>query len=317
MLVAASGISFAQTVSSVGSAPVSENVDPPNLKTPTAGGMQLWTDLRIRRGFRLQRHAISGHHRVLDPRGVRIGWGDRAACLATLERRRPWTQADDDGRTVTVLLHGLMRSHHCMKPLAKRISQSEHPETVSFEYASTRAKVPEHAQALQEILSDWPSSWRIRFIGHSMGNIVVRHWITDRQRSNDPDGPLSRCDAMVMLGPPNQGSAIAKRIEQTGLFSLIAGSGGMQMGPTFDEIAEDLAAPPFPFAIVAGDLSHWPVQNPLLSGPNDLLVLVDETRLEGSMHFDVVPVPHATLMRDPRSVDVCLQRLREMTAKVR
>ena len=284
-----------------------------NLETPTAGGQQWWTDLRFREGYRLQRNALSQHHRLLDPRGVRVAWGDRASCLATLDRRRPWTTSDDDGRTVTVLLHGLMRSHHCMKPLAKRIGDTEHPQTFAFEYASTRAKVPEHADALQQVLSDWPPSWRIRFIGHSMGNIVVRHWITDRQRAIDSEGLLSRCESMVMLGPPNQGSAIAKRVQQTGLFSIIAGSGGMQMGPTFDEIAEDLAAPPFPFSIVAGDLSHWPVQNPLLDGPNDLLVLVDETRLEGAAHFDVVPVPHATLMRDRRSVDVCMQRLAEMT----
>jgi hypothetical protein len=103
---------------------------------------------------------------------------------------------------------------------------------------------------------------------------------------------------MVMLGPPNQGALIAKRMKSTGVFEWLTGSGGMQMGPTFDEISPTLATPPFRFAIIAGDLSGGKIQNPLLTGPSDLIVTVEETKLDGAASHETVPVAHSFLMEN-------------------
>ncbi|MEM9828409.1 MAG: hypothetical protein AAF958_17600, partial [Planctomycetota bacterium] len=129
---------------------------PPNIVTPTAAGLQLWTDYRIRLGFRLQKNAITGHWRTIDDQGKRRAWGTRQACQATLDQLRPWRPSDDDGRTVTVLLHGLMRTQHCMKPLDKHLDPKQNGTTIRFGYASTRAEVPEHSAALIEVLNDLP-----------------------------------------------------------------------------------------------------------------------------------------------------------------
>jgi hypothetical protein len=269
-----------------------------NIPLPTGGGIQLWTDYRIREGHRLQKHSLTGHWRVIDSSNVRKAWGNRQECAAALDEMKMWTDDDDDGRTVTLLLHGLMRTRHSMKALKTHLDSLGPFQSVAYGYASTRAGVPDHAAALQEVIADWPPSWKLQFVGHSMGNIIVRRWIHDRQSEPDGDRWMARCQSMVMLGPPNQGALIAKRMKSTGVFEWVTGSGGMQMGPNFDELAPTLATPPFRFAIIAGDLSGGKIQNPLIDGPSDLIVKIEETKLDGAASHETVPVAHSFLMEN-------------------
>ena len=54
-----------------------------NIPTWTLGGKQFWTDELIHGRWRIQRHAISGHYRLLDPANVRRAWGSWDTCLET------------------------------------------------------------------------------------------------------------------------------------------------------------------------------------------------------------------------------------------
>ena len=101
-----------------------------------------------------------------------------------------------------------------------------------------------------------------------------------------------------MLGPPNHGSAFAKKLSQMGLFETITGNSGMQLGPSWQSLSNGLGTPPCPFAIVAGDISKSPLQNPLLSGPSDGVVTIEEAALEGMAEIVAVPVVHSFLMSD-------------------
>ena len=101
-----------------------------------------------------------------------------------------------------------------------------------------------------------------------------------------------------MLGPPNQGAAIARQLSSLGMFEWIAGEGAMELGPDWNEFSESLATPPFPFSIVAGEVENKVIQNPLLDNASDFVVEVDEARLKGSESFVVVPALHSFLMKD-------------------
>ena len=57
-------------------------------------------------------------------------------------------------------------------------------------------------------------------------------------------------------------------------------------------------APPCPFAIVAGDISKSLIQNPLLNGPSNGVVTLDEAVLEGMSEIASVPVLHSFLMSE-------------------
>jgi pimeloyl-ACP methyl ester carboxylesterase len=281
-----------------------------NLAIKTGGGTQLWTDYCYREGFRVQRNAMTGHWRLLDPNDVRKGWGSREQCMAMLDQLQPKSDETAAPKHFVVLLHGLMRTHHSMKPIANRLAEEGHSDVIRFSYASTRSSIADHSQALREVLEDLPANTQFSFVGHSMGNIVVRHLI-GRLQEDDPKHLLDRCHAMVMLGPPNQGAAISRRLAPTGVFGWITGQGGLELGPQWDRFVEELAIPPFPFLIIAGDLSGLPITNPLVDGSSDFVVSVEEAALEGAQGLETVPVLHSFLMNDTTAVDMTLKFLRE------
>lgn len=267
-----------------------------NVKLPTLGGKQFWTDHRWDDGWRLQENAITGHWRVLSPSNTRFGWGTREACEQVFLKHVASNRIPDTH--VVVLLHGLMRSSSSMAPVGEAIRKEGTGRPIPFEYASTRQGIAHHAKALREFLESLPGSPRIDIVAHSMGNIVLRHLVADLQREGDPRNVLQRLGGVVMLGPPNQGADIARQLGKLGLFELVTGEGGMQLGPAWEAFQHHLATPTCPFLIVAGDLqSSWMV-NPIVQGPSDLVVRTEEAFLEGCADFVTVPVLHSFLMND-------------------
>ena len=265
---------------------------------PTFGGLQVWTDHSYRRGYRIQHNAVTDNWRLLDGNDRRLMWGTRGQCKDFLDKVSKRSQSEFAHQHCIVLVHGLMRTKHSMTPLKNVLDKKCDCEIVCFSYASTRGKIGAHAAALREFLESLPETWTLSFVGHSMGNIVIRHLIADLQDDRKHSELLSRCQRMVMLGPPNQGAAIARQLSSLGMFEWIAGEGAMELGPDWDEFSKSLATPPFPFSIVAGEVKNKAIQNPLLEHASDFVVEVDEARLEGSESFVVVPALHSFLMKD-------------------
>jgi len=266
-----------------------------NWQTPTLGGKQLWTDFQWRSGWRIQQNVLTKHWRLLDLNNVRQAWGSRAACDAELNQRQP-NNLMPTTRAI-VLMHGLGRTGSSMRGLAKYLEENGFGTTICLEYASTRDSISHHAAALRDVICGLPSDVRLDFIGHSMGNIVVRHAIGDWQQAND--SVLSRIEHVVMLGPPNQGASIARQLARTGVFGFVAGEGALELGKKWSDLELKLATPPCPFGIVAGRLAESSFSNPLVEGAGDFVVSVEETKLDGAADFLEVPVLHSFLMDSP------------------
>ncbi|TWT53875.1 Alpha/beta hydrolase family protein [Rubripirellula amarantea] len=279
-----------------------------NIPIKTTGGTQLWTDHCDRDGYRIQQHAFTGHWRLLDADNVRQAWGDREACQRKLDEIRPKLVGSSTHASshAIVMLHGLMRTRNCMKSLENEIlAGDDHPDvrTIRFSYASTRCSIGEHAAALREVLEEQDATTQFSFVGHSMGNIVVRHLLGDLERDGDSTGILPRCRSMVMLGPPNQGAAIARRLAPTKLYGWITGTGGLELGPDWEDFSAKLATPPFPFLIIAGDVSDSKIKNPLVDGSGDFVVSLDEAQLDGAEGIETFPVLHSFLMSDTAVIE--------------
>lgn len=208
-----------------------------------------------------------------------------------------------------ILLHGLMRSASSMQPLEQRLVQERMGTPILFSYASSRHPVSAHALALRELVEGLPPDCRLSFVGHSLGNIVVRHAIGDWQKQAARP-ILNRIENVVMLGPPNQGAVIARKLSRIGIFSTIVGRSGIELGPAWEEFAEHLAIPPCRFGIIAGNVEERLPKNPLLPSHGDLIVTVDEARLEGAADFMEVPCMHTWLMNDAAVQDAVVQFLR-------
>lgn len=270
---------------------------------PTLGGKQFWTDFRWWHGLRLQQHQLTNHWRVLSPTDRRLAWGSASDCVEEFHRQQdqlgdPWSQLPRP-LPVVVLLHGLMRSSASLRGLAQYLVRHGCGSVVDFRYASARASLQRHAAALTSVVKHLPGRPRVSFVGHSMGNIVVRHAIADWQASPGGASLLARLQRVVMLAPPNQGAAIARALAVTGLFQILTGRPGTELGRQWQATHARLATPPCPFAVIAGQarLSAW---NPLVENPNDLIVSVAETELLGAAEHLVFDGIHSFLMDDPR-----------------
>lgn len=264
----------------------------PNLPLPTLGGLQFWTDRRIRSGWRVQRHTLLGHHRLLDPRDVRRAWGTRETCLHALEQHAP---PIDTAAPVVVILHGLGRTRWAMRRLNHALKNCGW-QTINFGYASTRSNLADFAEALDDVLTDYRHCPEIHFVGHSMGNLVVRYWLGTTSR---PDS-RPNVGRTVMLAPPNQGSILARRL--SAIPGLRTG-----MGPAASQIIDwdatlpHLATPP-DFGIIAGRFGL--VENPLLDDAGDFIVTRDECRLDGCAAFAEVDSSHTFIMYDDRVAEM-------------
>ena len=178
----------------------------------------------------------------------------------------------------------------------------------------------EHARSLRHIIDNLDGIEEINFIGHSMGNIVIRHYLGDLARQDPakqtPNAAAAdrrakmRFQRFVMLAPPNQAALLATMLADNALFKGIAGDAGQQLGRDWPELEKRLATPEFEFGIIAGGKGNAKGYNPLLPGDNDGTISVDSTKLAGARDFVVVPVLHTFIMDNATVQQYVLRFLR-------
>jgi hypothetical protein len=70
----------------------------------------------------------------------------------------------------------------------------------------------------------------------------------------------------------------------------------IQLGRDWSVFESELATPPCPFGIIAGRLTWFDRIHPVLNGPHDFIVSVEETKLPGAADFLEVRAAHNWLM---------------------
>jgi pimeloyl-ACP methyl ester carboxylesterase len=284
---------------------------------PTLGGKQFWADELFFHQWRIQRHASSGIYRLLDERDLRYAQGTFDECRAALDKiKRQRHLPRMSGRAV-VVLHGLIRSRASMDSLCRYLREKGGYNVFNVEYPSTRDDIAEHARSLRRVIDNLDGITEINFIGHSMGNIVVRHYLGDLARQNPwrqsageaaaDRRAAARFRRFVMLAPPNQGALLAEKFSDNVVFQQIYGESGIQLGRDWPELEKRLATPPFEFGIVAGGKENQKGYNPLLPGDNDGTITVESAKLGGARDFIVLPALHSFIM-DDGMVQECVLR---------
>jgi pimeloyl-ACP methyl ester carboxylesterase len=265
----------------------------PSLPLPTLGGKQFWADRFLHAGWRIQENVITGHARLLDPGDVRRCWGRYEACRGEFGRIRAERDIAPHGGHLVLLVHGLGRSRTSFGGLEAALRDAGY-ETAAISYPSTRRDLAANAATLQELIEDLEGVERISFVTHSLGGLLVRELLS---REAGWRGRIE-VDAVVMIAPPSRGSAMADTLQYVPPVNLVLWRG------LFDATsarASALPAPDVPFGIVAagrGGIGY----NPFLKGDDDLIVRVDETRLDGAADWIQVPGLHAFVMNAPQTV---------------
>ncbi|MEJ2133297.1 MAG: alpha/beta fold hydrolase [Gammaproteobacteria bacterium] len=211
--------------------------------------------------------------------------------------------ANNDRRDAVILLHGLGRTHRSMERLGARLSEEGH-RVVNVSYPSRRhepEQLVEHVA--RDLRRNVDTDTRVHFVAHSLGGIIVRVLL-----ANDPPSNLGRT---VMLAPPNQGSELADLLSGRAPFRWILGPPLSHLGTREDSLPRRLPAAQFELGIIAGNGYVNPLGAAIVPRPNDGIVSVESTRLEGMTDFIAVNRSHTFIMNAPEVIDEVVHFLRE------
>ena len=253
-----------------------------------------WSDEVVKHEWRLQRRPGGGDWRILDPADACVTMGNEADCRAEFARLEESGRIPPLAGDAVIVLHGLGENRASMRPLVKYLRSRLDATVLTFGYASPRAGIDDHGAALGRVVAGLPQATRISFVGHSLGNLVVRRWM-----HLAPAADLARVHRMVMLGAPNQGSDLARMAANVSLLAALSHGAAKDLVLDWPEISRSLAVPACEFGIVAGGKGDGRGFSTLLDGDDDAVVRVAETRLDGARDFLVVPVRHAAMMKSP------------------
>jgi alpha-beta hydrolase superfamily lysophospholipase len=196
-------------------------------------------------------------------------------------------------KDVVVLLHGLGRTPLSMLALSCAARRRGY-RVINWHYRSTRATIAEHAEAFaREVVPRLAGAPRVHFATHSLGGIIVRRFLASHALAN-----LGR---VVMLAPPNGGSEVADVLRQSRLVSRFVAP-TRELG--IDGVPAALPSASFPCGVIAGSKSHIPLFDRWMDRvPNDGVVAVSRTRLEGMTDFLVLRRTHTTLPWAPEAIE--------------
>jgi 8-oxo-dGTP pyrophosphatase MutT (NUDIX family) len=208
-------------------------------------------------------------------------WTNREA-LERLRRSAP-AHSEEFGEAV-VVVHALWMPGHETALLRRRLARAGFRPSL-FRFRTVSDGLDANAERLARFVERVPGD-RVHFVGHSLGGAVAAYTVQTRRPA--------RAGRVVCLGSPLRGTRSGQRLARfrwgawlTGrsIGDLLARGGLRPWSGTAD------------LGVIAGDL---PLGLGLLLGalpkPNDGVVTVEETRLEGAADHLVLPLSHTALI---------------------
>ena len=280
----------------------------------TLGGVFTFSDEVVYQGWRIQKSAVIGHYRLIDPSDRLVERGSFEHCVAELEKLKVEKQIPPLPKDVVIVLHGLGAFRHYMEPLSEYLEAEGGMTVVNVGYPSTMGDIGEHARTLVSVIQHLDGVESVSFVAHSMGNIVIRHALNDLASLPASAQPEIVYKRFVMIAPPNHGAEVTGTLEEKGLGRLaqmVAGEAVDQLNPNkgWPTLEQRLATPDFEFGIVVGGQGDGEGYLDAIPGDDDMLLSVDTSKLVGASDFAQVKGVHQTLPKQEQVQSYALRYL--------
>jgi hypothetical protein len=191
-----------------------------------------------------------------------------------------------------LLLHGLARTASSMEDLAVVLGRAGY-RVANVDYPSRHHRIENLSELAIPAGVDAcrnSGSSLIDIVTHSLGGIMVRDYL-----SRHVIGELNR---VVMLAPPNHGSAVVDKLEGMPGFSWLNGPAIEQLGTDERSLPLSLGPATVDTAIIAGTHSINLYLSTFLENPKDGKVSVSSARLDGMCAMLTLGVSHPFIMSD-------------------
>ncbi|MEL7185385.1 MAG: alpha/beta fold hydrolase [Pseudomonadota bacterium] len=204
-----------------------------------------------------------------------------------------------------ILLHGLARSASSMEEMQEALEEEGY-FTANVDYPSRDYAVEHLApMAVETGLADCREQGdvhTIHFVTHSLGGILVRQYLSEFD--------ITELGRVVMLGPPNQGSAAVDELKDVPGFDWINGPAGRQLGKGEWHAVLALGPANFELGVIAGTRTIDPFVSAVLENPDDGRVSLEDTKIDGMDDFAIVKHSHAYMMKKRKPIELTKRFLR-------
>ncbi len=190
-----------------------------------------------------------------------------------------------------ILLQGMGRGRASLWLLDTRLQHAGY-RTLNFPYSASRNSIDGLGEQLCAFIRENIKTGHYHLVAHSLGNVILRAAF----RFGYPPG-LGR---IVMLAPPNEPADLARALQDNQIYQWFMGASGQQLAS--EAFYAQLPVPDVPFGIIAGDRG----QSFILKQPNDGVITVENTKLEGMTDWVVVPQSHNFIMNSRVVADLCI-----------
>lgn len=209
-----------------------------------------------------------------------------------------------------ILLHGLARTGKSMKPLGDALVKEGYL-VVNVDYPSRKYPVATLTEMAIPPALDKCRQYKISgisVVAHSLGGILVRHYLSQQSPSPHKIPELKR---VVMLAPPNKGSEITDNLRDFAPYEWLNGPAGDELGTEAESVPNTLGPVDFDLGVIAGTTSINLLLSQYLPNPDDGKVSVESTKIEGMRDFITLPVSHPFIMKDDESIAQIIHFLRD------
>ena len=254
---------------------------------PTFGGGFVWSEEVWLHDWRIQKHSVIGHYRLIDPTDRRHAFGSFETCLAKLTEIKREQNFPPLPKHVVVVLHGLGARRQFMDGMVDYLKDEGNLAAINVGYPSTMEDIDSYAASLDSVIRHLEGVESVSFVAHSMGNIIIRRYLNNLERLDANMRPPIAFKRMVMISPPNHGAELADTFADNKLVQIAAGKPLEQLAPSrgWAELEKTLATPNFEFGIVAGGRGDDAGYFDAIPGDDDGLLSVQTMMLAGATDF--------------------------------